>query len=110
MRKKEFTEEELYEQMKYIVYCLETEKEVKSCDSYFMYQSFLKKADKHRGDCTQDPASCARCFSVTLEIEAQNIVDNLMSADVGYCGKKCVEECNFGEEKNQNIEEIEEDI
>ena len=93
--KKEFTEEELYEQMKYIVYCLETNRDMKPCSSHEAYQELLKDAHRHIGDCTKEPSPCSRCFLISVEIEAQNAVDILMSNNVGHCGKECVSECNY---------------
>ena len=97
MNKKEFSEDELYEKMKYIVYCIETETDFKNCSSNSSYQEFLKNTNKHFGDCTKESQTCNRCFLNNIEIQAQNIVDILMSKDIGYCGKKCIEECDYKE-------------
>ena len=100
MNKKEFTDDELYEKMKYIVYCIAVDIDFKSCSSNSSYQEFLKTTDKHCGDCTKEPQTCNRCFLHSIEIKAQNIVNILMSKDIGYCGKKCIEECNYKEKEN----------
>ncbi len=104
--KKEFTKDELYEHMKYIVYCMETEKGFKDWESHISYQDFLKDTDKHFGDCTKESCPCQRCFLIGIEIDAQNIIDTLFSKDIGYCGKKCISECDFKEEKEETCKNI----
>ena len=76
--KKEFIKEELYNNMKYIVYCLEVEIDIKSCSSREGYQEFLKKTEKHYGDCTKENCTCQKCFFNSIEITAQNITDYLL--------------------------------
>ena len=109
--KKEFTKEELYKTMKYIVYCLEVGTDcvgVKGCQSHASYREFLKSSKIHCGDCTQEPATCLRCMLNGLEIDAQNIVDYLFFDSVGHCGKKCVSECDcHGEEQKKEIRDNE---
>ncbi len=73
--KKEFIKEELYNNMKYIVYCLEVEIDIKSCSSREGYQEFLKGTEKHYGDCTKENCICQRCKLNEIEIMAQNSVD-----------------------------------
>jgi len=96
--KKEFTENELYEKMKFIVYCLETDLGIKECSSHAAYNQLLKESHNHRGDCTGDPCPCNRCFLADIEIRAQNIVDSLFSNNTGYCGKECLTNCDWANE------------
>ncbi len=79
--KKEFTKEELYEYMKYIIYCLEVEIDIKSCSSRENYEKFLKGTEKHCGDCTKENCTCQKCFFNSIEITAQNITDYLLFDD-----------------------------
>ncbi|KKM79888.1 hypothetical protein LCGC14_1345310 [marine sediment metagenome] len=65
--KKEFIKEELYNNMKYIVYCLEVEIDIKSCSSREGYQKFLKGTEKHYGDCTKENCTCQKCFFISIE-------------------------------------------
>ena len=75
--KKEFTKDELYEYMKYIIYCVEIEISIKSCSSRENYQEFFKKTEKHSGDCTQENCACLKCKLNEIEIIAQNSVDHI---------------------------------
>lgn len=94
MKTKKFTKEEMYEYLKYIMYCnLYEEANLKTCKSHQQYQAFLKGAKRHMGDCTKDSGPCLRCQLNTIEIEAQNVLDMLYSDSVGHCGKICLEEC-----------------
>ena len=75
--KKEFTKEKLYENIKYIVFCIESEIDIKSCSSRENYQEFLKNTDKHSGDCTKENCICLKCKLNEIEIIAQNAVDHI---------------------------------
>ena len=100
--KKEFTEQDLYERMMYVVYCLRTDRNVKSCDSHKHWAERLKESKKHCGDCTSIPMTCSRCMVQSIEVEAQNIIDGLMDDGIGWCKKKCVTECP-GAEKGKKL-------
>jgi len=94
MKTKKFTREEMYEYLKFIMFCKLSEIDnLKACTSYFGYQQFLEGADVHFGDCTKDPCPCSRCHLQMIEIEAQNALDILWSGDKGHCGKICLKEC-----------------
>ena len=93
MKIKEFTKEEMYERLKYLMYCKMYEIEVKVCESYHQYQKFLIGASFHMGDCTKESGSCLRCQLNEIEIEAQNALDMLWNDPVGHCGRICLKEC-----------------
>ncbi len=105
MAKKEFTDDFLYEYLKYALWSQDFgDDNVKSCSNYAAYHDFLQTTHRHRGDCTKDSCPCSRCALIRIEIDAQNIVDSLFNRDneIGYCGKRCLSECNYGkEEKNE---------
>ena len=91
---KEFTKEELYDYLQYLMYCNYFEKDhIKNCDTFKEYQEFLKDTEVHMGDCTNDCCSCSRCILHIIEIEAQNALDILWGNSVGHCGKVCIKEC-----------------
>ena len=103
MTKKEFTKEEMFEKMKYYLYCSEAGINVKRCKSHSDYQSFLKDTKVHYGDCTQQSCTCCKCMLNGIEIEAQNIVDSMFGeGDTGHCGKVCLTECDYKGEENES--------
>lgn len=93
LMEKTFTKEQMYERMKYCVWCFELGQNIKSCSSHLAYQGFLKDTKYHFGDCTKEPCSCLRCQLHEIEIEAQNIVDLMWGNHEGHCGKICLTEC-----------------
>ena len=101
--KKEFTKEKLYEYMKYIVYCIETEIDIKSCSSRENYQEFLKKTEKHSGDCTKENCICLKCKLNEIEIIAQNAVDHIYYEKVDYISYEEI----FGKIKEPILPDVE---
>ena len=89
------TKENLFEKMKYIVFCMEREVNPQDCASHAAYAGLLRDSAEHCGDCTKVAASCSRCSLNHIEIEAQNCVIVIMSDEKGHCGKKCISECQY---------------
>ncbi len=75
--KKEFTEEELYKNMKYIIYCIEMEKDINHYLTKREYEEFLKGTDKHYGDCTAENCPCIKCANDSIEKQAIDILSYL---------------------------------
>ena len=94
MVEKTFTINQVYEMMKYYVWCLEFDKDIKNCSSHAGYQDFLKEAKYHCGSCTKIAGSCSRCHLHNIEIEAQNIADCIFTTTV-WCSKECLTTCNY---------------
>lgn len=103
MDKKEFTNDFLYEFIKYILWCQESEKNNKSCEVHKAYVDFLKTTNRHAGDCTKVACTCSRCFLHYIEIQAQNAIDSLFERnnEIGHCGKRCLSECDYGEKNEE---------
>jgi len=75
--KKEFTEEELYKNMKYIIYCIEMEKDINHYLTKREYEEFLKGTDKHYGDCTAENCICIKCANDGIEKQTIDIISYL---------------------------------
>ena len=75
--KKEFTEEELYKNMKYIIYCIEMEKDINHYLTKREYEEFLKGTDKHYGDCTAENCPCIKCANDSIEKQTIDIISYL---------------------------------
>jgi len=81
MDKKEL-KAKLYEKLKYISYCINSDEEmedIKYTRLHNKYKEFLKNTDIHYGDCTKQSQTCQRCFLQACEVHAQNLLDYLLS-------------------------------
>ena len=90
-----FTDDELYEQLKYLAFCIhfEFEDKIKSCSTHKDYVEFLRDSKRHLGDCTKKACPCERCALWQIEIMAENMLDNLKNEKVGHCGRNCLSGC-----------------
>jgi len=98
--KKEFTEEELYKNMRYIIYCIEMEKDINHYLSEKDYKECLEETDKHYGDCTKENCICIKCMFENIDIQARSAVDKLL-----YSGNEQEEE-PIGYWKNSDVQRV----
>jgi hypothetical protein len=79
MDKAEFTKEELYDSIRYAIYCHFFEHEPSSAEVLKDYNEFWKTEalEEHMGDCTNSPCPCIRCQADWIEEDAKKSFEYL---------------------------------